>query len=574
MNNKNERPLAYSYVRMSTEMQLKGHSLERQKEKSKEYAIRNGLQLFEDFTDIGVSAFKGQNIKEGMLGVFISLIEDNKIPSGSFLLIESLDRLSRENILESIPLFIKILRSGIKIVTLIDEHVYGTEDADYKDLFYPLMVLSRAHEESLAKSYRVSKAWENKRKNINERKLTKICPAWLQLNTENNTFEVIKGRDKVVKRLFDFADSGYGSYSIALTLNKERIPPFSENSKGWHASYITRILNNRAVLGEFQPNKTINGISEPVGEIATAYFPQIIEEDQFLRVQHARRKRLVEGAGRKGPLYRNLFSRIAKCAYCGSPIRFVHKGAPPKGGQFLRCTNAERSFGCSASRWKYNDFESTFLYFVQELDLVETLKQAEEQSERYELEQKLISLDEKILKIKELLDKAFDMLQEANASKYFIQTKIEKLSFELEELKDQEAKTKQTLATKSLPDRVDEIQIKSLINDLQDHDDIDLERKRRTVANRLQVMIKSLTLAPDGLNKEAEISILSQFGQYQNLFDFFKTNNQSTELNKELTFSVILLDGIMRRVTVNRGDPLKIVKHIAIDGDGLFIEAF
>ncbi|MDM8347068.1 recombinase family protein, partial [Pseudochrobactrum sp. sp1633] len=41
------QPLAYSYVRMSTDMQLKGHSLERQKEKSREYAIRNNLHLVE-----------------------------------------------------------------------------------------------------------------------------------------------------------------------------------------------------------------------------------------------------------------------------------------------------------------------------------------------------------------------------------------------------------------------------------------------------------------------------------------------------------------------------------------------
>ena len=50
------QPLAYSYVRMSTDMQLKGHSLERQKEKSREYAIRNNLHLVENFgyTDLMV----------------------------------------------------------------------------------------------------------------------------------------------------------------------------------------------------------------------------------------------------------------------------------------------------------------------------------------------------------------------------------------------------------------------------------------------------------------------------------------------------------------------------------------
>ncbi|OYR11555.1 recombinase zinc beta ribbon domain protein [Brucella grignonensis] len=553
-------------------MQLKGNSLERQKEKSKEYAIRHDLQLVENFEDIGVSAFKGKNIKEGMLGDFISLIENKTVPAGSYLLIESLDRLSRENIFESIPLFIKILKSGIKIVTLIDEQVYGAENADFKDLLYPMVVLSRAHEESVAKSFRVGKAWANKRKNIHQRKLTKVCPAWLKLNTDSNSFEVIPGRDDVVKRIFDLADSGYGSYSIGRILNNEGVLPFSENSKGWHASYITRILNNRSVLGEFQPHKLVNGTAEPDGDIVPDYFPHLIDEEQFLRIKHARRKRLVEGAGRKGPVYRNLFSRIAKCAYCASPMRFVHKGQPPKGGQFLRCTNAERHFECSASGWRYDHFENVFLYFVHELDLVETLKRADEQSERYTLEQKLVSINENIRGKRELLNTTFDMLQTSNASKDFIQSKIEEISSEILELQNQKGAVEAKLEKDAALAPVDDQQIKSLIKELQDADDGDLERKRRVVANRLQMMIKSLTLAPDGLRKDAEKLVLSQFGSSEALFDFFETGAQSGEASTGMSFSVVLLDGIMRRVTVSRREPLKVIQLIAVDKHGLIIE--
>jgi len=572
MDRENTKPLAYSYVRMSTDMQLKGNSLERQKEKSKEYAIRHDLQLVENFEDIGVSAFKGKNIKEGMLGDFISLIENKTVPAGSYLLIESLDRLSRENIFESIPLFIKILKSGIKIVTLIDEQVYGAENADFKDLLYPMVVLSRAHEESVAKSFRVGKAWANKRKNIHQRKLTKVCPAWLKLNTDSNSFEVIPGRDDVVKRIFDLADSGYGSYSIGRILNNEGVLPFSENSKGWHASYITRILNNRSVLGEFQPHKLVNGTAEPDGDIIPDYFPHLIDEEQFLRIKHARRKRLVEGAGRKGPVYRNLFSRIAKCAYCASPMRFVHKGQPPKGGQFLRCTNAERHFECSASGWRYDHFENVFLYFVHELDLVETLKRADEQSERYTLEQKLVSINENIRGKRELLNTTFDMLQTSSASKDFIQSKIEDISSEILELENQKGEVEAKLEKDAAFAPVDDQQIKSLIKELQDADDGDLERKRRVVANRLQMMIKSLTLAPDGLRKDAEKLVLSQFGSSEALFDFFETGAQSGEVSTGMSFSVVLLDGIMRRVTVSRREPLKVIQLIAVDKHGLIIE--
>lgn len=572
MITKPHQPLAYSYVRMSTDMQLKGNSLQRQKEKSKEYAIRHDLHLVENFEDIGVSAFKGRNITDGMLGEFISLIETKTIPSGSYLLIESLDRLSRETILESVPLFIKILKFGIKIVTLIDEQVYGAENAEITNFLYPIVVLSRAHEESVAKSYRVGKAWANKRKNINERKLTKICPAWLKLNTDTNAFELIPGRDDVVKRIFDLADSGYGSYSIGRILNNECIAPFSEDSKGWHASYITRIINNRSVLGEFQPHKLVNGIAEPEGNLIPDYFPQLIDEELFLRIKHARRKRLVEGAGRKGPLYRNLFSRIAKCAYCASPMRFVDKGPPPKGGQFLRCTNAERHFECSASSWRYDHFENVFLFFVHELDLVETLKRADEQSERYTLEQKLISINENIRGKRELLNTTFEILQTSNTAKAFVQSKIEEISSDILELEDQKGTVEAKLNKDAALAPIDDQQIKSLIKELQDAGDSDLERKRRVVANRLQMMIKSLTLAPDGVRKDAEKMVLSQFGSSEALFDFFETGAPSTEAGTFMSFSVVLLDGIMRRVTVSRREPLKVIELLAVDKHGLITE--
>ncbi|KAB1089302.1 hypothetical protein F4V91_24910 [Neorhizobium galegae] len=63
---------AYSYIRMSTEVQLRGDSLRRQTEASRNYAVKHGLELVEGFQleDIGVSAFHGRNVAQGSLGRF------------------------------------------------------------------------------------------------------------------------------------------------------------------------------------------------------------------------------------------------------------------------------------------------------------------------------------------------------------------------------------------------------------------------------------------------------------------------------------------------------------------------
>jgi len=60
---------AYSYIRMSSETQLKGDSLRRQLAKSEKYAADNGLELIDTIDgvrleDIGVSAYRGAHAKK------------------------------------------------------------------------------------------------------------------------------------------------------------------------------------------------------------------------------------------------------------------------------------------------------------------------------------------------------------------------------------------------------------------------------------------------------------------------------------------------------------------------------
>ena len=82
------KPKAFSYIRMSSEGQLKGDSLRRQVERSKLYAAEHGLDLDEttSFNDIGVSAFRGKNLKQGALSRFKEAVLTKKIAPGSYRL--------------------------------------------------------------------------------------------------------------------------------------------------------------------------------------------------------------------------------------------------------------------------------------------------------------------------------------------------------------------------------------------------------------------------------------------------------------------------------------------------------
>jgi DNA invertase Pin-like site-specific DNA recombinase len=119
---------AYSYVRISTDAQLKGDGVRRQLDRSREYAAAHGLDLDENSPrDIGVSAYRGANVSSGNLGTFLDAVRVGKVERGSYLLVESLDRLSREQPLKSFSLFSDLISSGIIVVTLIDERVYGLQ---------------------------------------------------------------------------------------------------------------------------------------------------------------------------------------------------------------------------------------------------------------------------------------------------------------------------------------------------------------------------------------------------------------------------------------------------------------
>jgi DNA invertase Pin-like site-specific DNA recombinase len=229
---------------MSTDPQLLGDSRRRQLEASRAYAATHGLELAEgaELEDIGISAFKGANVSEGALGTFLEAVRSGSVKSGSYLLVESLDRLSRQQILSAQSLFLSIVQAGIHLVTLADGRVYRAGTTDLGDLIVSLVIMSRAHEESQTKSHRISAAWKNKRTHAVDRKpMTKWCPAWLELSPDRSEYVPIPERVEIVRGMFSDAIGGIGLYSIARRLNETNVPTF-DSPNGWHQSYIAKIL--------------------------------------------------------------------------------------------------------------------------------------------------------------------------------------------------------------------------------------------------------------------------------------------------------------------------------------------
>lgn len=373
-------PKAYSYIRFSSAKQEAGDSISRQVRLSEEYAAKHGLELDTELNmrDLGLSAFDRSNLKKGALGHFLRLVEEKQIPVGSYLLVESLDRLSRDKVMDALSIFTDILRAGIVIVTLSDNQVYSYErtNENWASLIVSIVIMSRANEESAMKSQRLRSAWDAKRRNLANKRLTARCPYWLRPAEGDVGFEFIPERVEVVKRIFQMSLDGVGSSTIVKTLNTEGVPLFSEKTNGWQSSYVQKILQSPAVYGELHLQLQRDGEITPL-EVIPDYYPAIMTKEEWKLVADARASRRTRGGVTKGANLSNLFSGLLKCGYCGGPMNmggYVEtRRGKHKRSKYIACNNARRGLGCRFIQWNYDDFERLVLRFCKAVDFARVL---------------------------------------------------------------------------------------------------------------------------------------------------------------------------------------------------------
>jgi DNA invertase Pin-like site-specific DNA recombinase len=356
---------AYSYIRFSTKDQLKGDSFRRQSEKTAAWCKQNEVELVENYQDLGVSAYRGKNAETGDLSRFLKLVQAGRVPTGSYLVVENLDRLSRDSIFEAQELFTKLVRASIKVVTLSDGQIYDRETITKNplQLIISITVLTRAHEESQIKSERLCAAWANKRNRIAlGEKMSLLCPKWLRLSPDRRSYVPIPERVRLVERIFQLYRTGKGVRAIVNMLNRENVPPFvgpgGMKGEAWHPTTVMRLLKNRAVIGEFSPgmrrNNRVLATFDPVPD----YFPAVLSKELFASVQQILKAHSFHRPrGRSGF---NVFSRLAFDRNTGSVMlyRDQHRS---KGYHYL-IPSAAIYYKAKYESWNYDDFLNSFVW--------------------------------------------------------------------------------------------------------------------------------------------------------------------------------------------------------------------
>jgi len=348
---------AYSYIRFSSPKQADGDSLRRQREMRDAYVQRKGLELDESLNllDLGISAWTGDNAATGALAVFLDLCKKGEIPKGSVLIVEHLDRLTRQHVRHALTLFFQILDAGVTIVTLTPEREYTPESSnDPLSLIEPLFLFANANEKSETLSKRLRDAWSEKRKN--RKPLTSWTPAWIKLKDDRSGFELIEDRAAIVGNIVRLALSGYGDIRLVRKLNDDKVPVISGHEH-WTNAYVSKILKSPALIGYYEPGIDQNGRRVLTGEVWPDYFPAVITMDEWYQLRAARQSRTSQ-RGPSGNEVANLFTGILFNARDGQPYQRIVKN-------HSRLISASYRNGLSdgdTQSFPYEPFEHAFLY--------------------------------------------------------------------------------------------------------------------------------------------------------------------------------------------------------------------
>jgi DNA invertase Pin-like site-specific DNA recombinase len=217
------RVKVYSYGRISTKIvkQVKGRGKKRQDAAALKWCEEHGHTLESEncFFD-RISGFKKHrnNAEHGELKVILTLIENGDIEPGSILLIESLDRLSRQSVNIAVQLLLQIINAGVVVVTLIDNATYRA-DANPHELMSCLMmsvaIFMRANDESRTKSARKGDSWQAKRELAakGEYHGGKV-PRWIEVI--DGKYRVIEKEAKLISDVFNDYNNGLGLYRLNL----------------------------------------------------------------------------------------------------------------------------------------------------------------------------------------------------------------------------------------------------------------------------------------------------------------------------------------------------------------------
>ena len=279
---------AISYARFSSAIQAEGHSEKRQAESFAAFCKTHQLEPMASFIDKGKSGYKGHH-RQGAFGAFLAEAQAGAFPRGSVLVVEALDRFSREEPLEAASTLKAICKAGIDIGICNKGQIFTHSDlSDMGKVISLIVDMCAAHDFSSKLSMRMKAARKGMREDA---KKTKACPSWLSLVDGSY---VLNEKALAMKEACMMSIAGYGSKAIGDALQAKGYSMLYTNYENLPSRFRERTL-----IGEYQPMCREGKRKVKAGDTIADFYPALLSMVEFRALQDALDSR-INGKGHIG----------------------------------------------------------------------------------------------------------------------------------------------------------------------------------------------------------------------------------------------------------------------------------
>ena len=340
----------YTYIRVSTEMQVDGYSLDAQRDRLKKYADYQGIEIVREYCDAGKSgkSITGRPEFTNMVNDIVSQRDDV-----SYVLVFKLSRFGRNaaDVLNSLQ---KIQDYGVNLICVEDGIDSSKESGKLT-----ITVLSAVAE--IERDNILVQTMEGRKQKAREGKWNGgIAPYGYQLDSRKAMLTVDEDEAKIVKKIFNlyaYSDMGIATISDYLNNNgfiKNKNREFETVT--FSPVYVRRILDNPVYLGKITygrfTTQKVKGTRDEFKRVRSKDYlecdglhPAIIDEDTWRTVRVKREETSIRWVKTYSLDHEHLLTGLIECPCCGKRIRgMTNRYISKKTGKnkdtfFYRCNN-------------------------------------------------------------------------------------------------------------------------------------------------------------------------------------------------------------------------------------------
>ena len=358
------------YTRVSTEDQVReGYSLEVQREYLTNYSSQQGYELYEVYTDEGISA--GTTDRPALQ----KLLKDAKQKKFDLVIVYKIDRLSRR-LKDLIEIVDQLEACGVGFKSATEP--FDTTNSAGKLMFQQLGSFAEFERNRLAE-----RVFPGMVKSVQSGNWhgSKHCPTGYTYNKEKKLLEINQREANIVRLVYKLYLEGKSTTDIAEYLNKSKHE--TRVGRYFYPKYIRDILRNRIYIGEIVWNKTHYDKRQKAGSglryvkkdpsqwiIAKGKHQPIISADDFEKVQKLLDERNLVPF-RRSQKGKFAFSRLLYCEKCNHRFFGASNIANHQTGErkiWYRCGGQQmRHVRCEAGAIREEIIENVILSAIQNM---------------------------------------------------------------------------------------------------------------------------------------------------------------------------------------------------------------